>query len=359
MSTDFRRFQVARKQRESRIISSFFLRSTDDAPLWNVEPGQYLTLRVPGQDGPVNRRYSVSGSARDPHYYRITVKREGPPADSPDAPSGTGSSWLHDQVSEGDFLEIAAPRGDFVLDRESTRPVILLSGGVGLTPLVSMLHDLRETTRDVWFIHACENGDVHALKEEIDLLATGANGRIRIHNIYRIPTDNDREAAAFDSEGMIGRPLLQSLLPLDDYEVYMCGPTPFMTAMFDLLRSLGVDPVRINYEFFGKATTLGAAPEETQQSPGAEATPDGHVEVVFARSGSTASWTNPSMSLLELAENAGLPPEYSCRDGICNTCMSDLVEGEVEYFEEPLDTIPDGKVLLCCSRPKGRVVLDI
>lgn len=390
MAGEFRSFRVARKVAESDIITSFYLEPTDGAPLWPVKPGQYLTLKVPGSNGPVLKTYSVSCDPSETEFHRISVKREGRP--SPDLPDGVGSCWLHDTVEVGSEVEMAAPRGTFVLDEDSTRPVILLSGGVGITPLLSMLHRLAGSERDVWFIHACENGDVHAMHDEVSALAEAGGAAVRRHTLYRSPTDADRAAKRHDAEGIIDKAFLQSVLPIDNYDVYMCGPTPFMVAMYWLLTELGVPKAHIAYEFFGKASSLdalAAAPVAAPSSKAASRAPkavaslafltdpeawavpetqpvakpasgtSGAGNVTFRKSGVTAAWDGAMESLLELAEDAGLNPEFSCRAGICNTCSCTLVEGEVEYIEEPLAPPEPGKVLICCSRPKGRVVLNI
>lgn len=382
MADPFRRFRVALKQPESSTITSFYLEPEDGGPLWDARPGQYLTLRIPG-DAPVLRTYSLSCAVDAPTHHRISVKREA---------QGKGSGWLHDHVGEGDVIEIAAPRGGFVLDEDSSRPVLLLAGGVGLTPLLSMAHRLAAGNRRVWFIHAVENGDVHAMGKELSALAAGSAGRITVRNVYRAPSDADREAGRFDAEGVVDRALLQSLLPIDDYQVYLCGPTPFMVAMWRLLTGLGIAPDRIAYEFFGKGGSLARLAEEKPApapkvspvpahapkalaalefltDPDARAIPDtiatsapdsaGGAEVVFARSGVTAPWNGDSRTILELAEAAGLEPDFSCREGICNTCICTVREGELEYISDPLDPPPAGRALICCSRPVGRVVLDL
>ncbi|QYX56227.1 2Fe-2S iron-sulfur cluster binding domain-containing protein [Roseovarius sp. SCSIO 43702] len=385
MADGFRTFRVADKRRESDIITSFHLVPVDGGALWPVRPGQYLTLKMPGEGAPVLKTYSVSNAAAETEHHRITVKRE---AGQNGAPDGLGSCWLHDRIEVGDEIEIAPPRGHFVLNEESRRPVMLLSGGVGLTPLVSMLHSLEGTGRDVYFIHACENGAVHALRDEVTVLA---DEHIRTLFVYRAPGEADRSAGAFHAEGMIDKAFLQSHLPLGDYEVYLCGPAPFMAAMYQLLRELGLPKDRIAYEFFGKATSLdklaeapaparaparNAAPairslvnltdpdawatEETVVEVAEQPSPEvAQADVRFRRSGVSEQWDGAADSLLELAENAGLNPEFSCRAGICNSCKCGLVSGEVEYFEEPLSPPEAGKVLICCARPKGPVVLDI
>ena len=261
------------------------------------------------------------------------------------------------------------PRGDFHLDRLSARPVVLLSGGVGLTPMVSMLHALAEQSdRRTVFIHACDNGDVHALGDEVRALEASRSG-IKAHVVYRFPTDADRAAKHHQAEGVITRELLQRLLPLDDYEFYLCGPPPFMQAVFRLVRSLGVAKERIAYEFFGPATVLEPdtvlaqpAPAPAASHPLAPTTAsaaDGAITVTFRKSGRSAPWVDGAESLLSFAESHGLTPEFSCRAGVCGTCTTGLVEGEVSYFEDPLDDPGAGQVLICCARPKGNLVLDL
>ena len=396
MAHEFRTFTVVKKVAESEIITSFYFQATDGAPLWNIKPGQYLTLKIPAENGEILKPYSLSCDASEAATHRITVKRE---AGLNGAPDGVGSCWLHDQLKLGDKIQIAPPRGSFFLDEQSNRPVLLLSGGVGLTPLVSMLHRLNQNNRDVYFFHACENGQVHALRDEVTSLT---NERIKSVFIYRQPSAQDQVANRFDAQGVIDKTLLQQHIPIGSYDVYLCGPTPFMIAMYQLLLELGVRKDQIAYEFFDKAASLeklaqtqaeatrsqaasaaipavAALPNLTNPDAWAEAEPDAASNdltndssagfaadkmqpgsaVTFSKSNKTASWEDSVDSLLELAENAGLAPEFSCRSGICSTCACKLVEGKVEYFEEPLERPDNGDVLICCAKPKGPVVLEI
>ncbi|WP_220151388.1 2Fe-2S iron-sulfur cluster-binding protein [Thalassospira profundimaris] len=392
MADAFRRFRVSAKIRESDVVTSFHLAPVDGGPLWQALPGQYLTFRVPTAAGSVLKTYSLSGDVQQDNFHRISVKRECAPTGN-DVPDGVGSCWLHDHVTEGSEIDIAPPRGSFVLDQESTRPVLLLAGGIGITPLLAMAKVLARSKRRVWIFHACENGDVQAFDAELRALATASGGRISLHVVHRQPTARDRAERRFDSEGVIDTALLQSHLPLDDYEVYMCGPTAFMAAMYRQLRALGIEKSRIAYEFFGAATSLEHLAEQPATisraashapkaiaalvnltDPEAWAVPDTTVPmaddipdrvpkdgdiVVFAKSGVTAAMRSDVRTLLELAEDKGLAPDFSCRSGICNTCRCTLVEGHVSYIEEPLETPADGQVLICCARPEGRVVLDL
>ena len=365
----FRPLKVIDKVRESSTITSFHLAPAEPGGWRGFEPGQFLVFKFPADNerGHVLRTYSVSCAPGHPGRYRISVKREAAP--QPGLPDGLGSCHLHDQVAVGDVLMADGPRGDFYLDRMSARPVVLLSGGVGLTPMVSMLHALVEQSdRRAVFIHACDNGEVHALGDEVRALAASRSG-IAAHVVYRFPTDADRAAKRHQAEGVITRELLQQLLPLDDYEFYLCGPPPFMQAVFRLVRSLGVAKERIAYEFFGPATVLEpdaalAKPAPlpvAPPAPQAAGTPaaNGAITVTFRKSGRSAPWVDGAESLLSFAESHGLAPEFSCRAGVCGTCKTGLVEGEVSYFEDPLDDPGAGQVLICCARPKGNLVLDL
>ena len=361
---DFRPLRVVGRMRESETITSFMLEPVEATGWRSFEAGQFLVVRLPsgeGQPAPL-RHYSVSSAPGGPPRYRITVKRE--PAPHRPGGAGLGSGYFHDGIRVGDEVLAEGPRGAFMLDRSSRRPVVLLSGGVGLTPLVAMLHALAaESDRTVHFIHACDNGDLHALRDEVEAVAAARPG-LHVHFCYRAPTGRDVAAARHHSAGVVTRDLIQRLLPLDDYDVYLCGPTPFMRAVHAILRGLGVPKNRIAYEFFGPASLLDDQDAPSPPPPAADATTataeaSSDVLVQFARSGISAAWTGASPSLLDLAEAQGLRPEFSCRAGICSTCSARLLSGEVEYFEEPLDPPPDGQVLLCCARPVGSVAIDI
>lgn len=256
-----RALRVTDKVRESDIISSFHLEPVDPATWAPFEAGQFLVLRVPDAGGrPKPRSYSVSSSPGHAGRYRITVKREAAP--TPQVPDGIGSCWLHDRIGVGDIIHAAGPRGEFVLDRQSGRPVVLLSGGVGLTPLVSMLHVLAErSTVPVHFIHACDNGRVHALRDEVCALAARRPG-IRVHFCYRFPAAADRANEQFHSEGVVSAIVLDALLGGDERDYYLCGPPPFMKAVYSLLRQRGVAKERIAYLRTGD----GARGRRTRQS---------------------------------------------------------------------------------------------
>ena len=259
----FTRFQVDRKQRESAIITSFYLRPEDGSPTARFEPGQFLTVRVPGRNGGTTmRNYSLSNHPDDPHY-RISVKRE--PAESRDVPPGYVSSYLHDELQEGNVLEVAPPCGVFTLDVDTiTRdPLVFIAGGVGVTPLLSMLRVATEAEldRDIWFIHGVNDGDVQAFGEEVRQIAA-RHPRLHVHFRYAAPTTEDREQARFDSTGLLDANLVAALIGRLEADFYLCGPTPMLANLHPALVNRGADPNRIHYEFFGPAQELAAPAQE-------------------------------------------------------------------------------------------------
>ena len=375
-SRQFRDYRVVAKQNESQVITSFVLEPMDGEPILSYQPGQYLVFKFVVDGQSILRNYSVSGDPDALNQLRISVKHEIAPVGL-SVPDGLGSSHLHTQIQVGDVVQAAGPLGDFYLDESSERPVVLLSGGVGLTPMLSMLHRLgNKTSRHVHFIHACENGDMHAFGPEVLELASRRPG-VKALFWYRSALAHDKQRPWPYTDGILTKEQLQQHLPLDDYEFYLCGPSGFMQANYGLLRQLGVVADRIHYEFFGPATVLEqtiaaevsapavtlteepvltAAAEQPAQEMNDKDTGSG---ITFLPDGRQAQWQEGCESLLVAAEAAGLSPDFNCRSGLCNSCMCTLVSGEVDYFEEPLDEVPEGKVLLCCARPKGAVVIEL
>ncbi len=359
----YRTFIVDRKVPESETITSFYLVPEDGKPLAPFLPGQFLPLRldIPGQYKPVFRTYSLSDSP-EADYYRLTIKREPAPPERPDVYPGVSSTYFHDSVEIGSKLLAKSPRGKFTLDPNSETPVVVLSAGVGLTPLISMLNAIVEagSKRPTWFMHGSRNKRVHALGEHVRRVAR-ENNNVRVHIRYSEPLSGDIVGRDYDDKGHVDIELLKRLLPGKDFDFYLCGPAPFMKSLINGLLDWGVPEVRIHYEFFGPASVLGGERAKVATPKrAAEATQCcGEIEVTFSKSGVKANW-NPSFeSILDLAEANGLSPDYSCRSGICHTCMCKLEEGEVDYVLEPLDPPDPGLALICCSKPKTNVVVDV
>lgn len=242
----FREFKVVQRLQESEEITSFYLEPLDGKPLAPHSPGQYLTVRGPSPEtGSTMRQYSIS-CAPNAESYRISVKREDDAAHP-----GHISNWLHSTVKQGDLIELGPPCGEFVLDTTSPHPIVLLAGGVGITPLLAMMHAMEEDAhRQVYLVQAVRHGDVHAFSDELEKLAAH-HTHLHVHTCYEHPTTQDRARARFDSEGRISKELLENVLPEGPKEVYFCGPLPFMKAIHAMLNQLKIEPEHIHHESFG------------------------------------------------------------------------------------------------------------
>lgn len=244
----YKPFFVEQKVQESDEITSFYLRPVDESPLPIFKPGQYIgvELTIPGDTYRHIRQYSLSDAPNKP-YFRISVKRE---------EDGSVSNYLHDHINEGDTFPVSAPAGDFILDSDTDTPIVLISGGVGITPLISMLNTVVENQpkREVTFIHAARNGDVHGLKVELAKLSNNEN--VTSHIVYSNPTETDRKHGSYEKEGFITLDWLQEILPHNEMDFYFCGPEPFMNTVYNALKQMGISDDQIYFEFFGPAKQL-------------------------------------------------------------------------------------------------------
>ncbi|ALP66216.1 MOSC and FAD-binding oxidoreductase domain-containing protein [Paraburkholderia caribensis] len=350
----FRQLGVAAIQRESADVLSFVFEATDGLPLQQARPGQYVVLRLRqgAKDPAFFRSYSLSGAPSTGHY-RISVKLE---------PNGAAGTYLGNRVRVGDTLDVSAPRGDFVL-KEGIGPVVLLSAGIGVTPVLSMLHALSVagSRRQVLWIHAARDGEHHPFGAESRRLLNMLE-HARGHVCYSAPAASDRMGDDFDDTGRVSQTALEKIgLPVDA-DVYLCGPASFMHDMKGTLERMGVPGSRLHLERFGGVESFN--PGVTGTSVRAPHLPPSEVAegplVSFARSGIAAHWNALAYpSILELAEACDVPVRWSCRSGVCHNCESGLVSGTVAYEPEPLDKPADGNVLICCARPAGDIVVDL
>jgi len=350
----FRQLGVAAIQRESADVLSFVFEATDGLPLQQARPGQYVVLRLrqDAKDPAFFRSYSLSGAPSTGHY-RISVKLE---------PNGAAGTYLGNRVRVGDTLDVSAPRGDFVL-KEGIGPVVLLSAGIGVTPVLSMLHALSVagSRRQVLWIHAARDGEHHPFGAESRRLLNMLE-HARGHVCYSAPAASDRMGDDFDDTGRVSQTALEKIgLPVDA-DVYLCGPASFMHDMKGTLERMGVPGSRLHLERFGGVESFN--PGVTGTSVRAPHLPPSEVAegplVSFARSGIAAHWNALAYpSILELAEACDVPVRWSCRSGVCHNCESGLVSGTVAYEPEPLDKPADGNVLICCARPAGDIVVDL
>lgn len=354
----FRKFEIARKVPEGGGICSFYLRPHDGKPLPAFDPGQYLTFRldIPGQPKQVMRCYSLSDSPK-PDYYRVSIKAVPPPRDQPDIPPGLSSNFFHDQLNEGDILDVKAPGGHFFLDTSKHTPVVLIGGGIGLTPVMSMVNRIVDigSTRECHFFYGVRNGKEIVMKEHLERLAA-EHENIHMHICYSSPGEDDVEGKDYQYAERVGADLFKRVLPSSNYEYYFCGPPPMMNSLFEGLREWGVPEKDINYEAFGPATVQKKkeADKKDEPAPSGEAA----FEVKFDKSGTTVAWDPSIGSLLDFAEENGVDIDFGCRAGNCGTCITAIKSGDVDYLSEPGEKPESGSCLACVSVPKGPLVLD-
>lgn len=338
-------------------VCSFYLVADDTQPLPPFMPGQYLTFKlrvhdpVTDQTKIVVRCYSLSDSAqRD--YYRVSIKRVAPPPNAPGAPPGLSSNYFHDHVEEGSRLLVKPPSGHFHLMEDEPLPIVLVGGGIGITPMLSMINTLMESgsSRQVWLYYGVRNSTEHFMKEHLQVLAD-RHANFHLHVCYSKPDTGDVEGRDYQHRGHVGLSLLRATLKLARYQFYVCGPKPMMESLVPALEDWGVDAGDIYYESFGPASLkkhdkLQLAPGEATQS----------ITVNFSKSGKHIAWDHAD-SLLELAEANGIEVDSGCRSGSCGSCQTLVESGEVEYNQQADADVEPGHCLLCITIPKGDLTL--
>lgn len=340
--------KLVRKQRESDAVTSFYFAAEAGSSIESYQPGQFLPLQleIPGQSHTVLRSYTLS-RAPVAGEYRISVKRE---------KQGLVSQYLHDQLALGSVVGVGKPAGQFTL-RKSQRPIVFISGGVGITPMIAMLEELVRdveagaSPRRVWFVHATQNSETFAFRSYLAKLEAQYPW-FCLYRVFSQPLEGDLLGVTHQSEQRLSADTLQTVAPLDQCDLYLCAAKEFMESMYKGLVQAGVDKANIFYEFFGEGV-MGQAPDTS----GAVAE---KAKVYFARSQRSAVWTPEEGSLLAFAEKQGLTPLFSCRSGRCGACAVRIAEGEVHYSHAP--EIEVQGVLICCSQPAqgcSSLVLDL
>ena len=349
----FRPLAVTGTDRESDTVLSLRLADPEGGSVPAALPGQFLTLRLhPDPAGrPLLRSYSLSGPPGAPDY-RISVKRE---------EHGAASQFLHTRVRVGDLLEAAAPRGTFTL-RPGLAPVLLISAGVGATPVLAMLHALAaaRSTRDIWWLHGARRRADEPFAAESRALLAALPGARR-HVCYSDPGPDDVQGRDYDTAGRLSAPVLAALDLPRDAEAYLCGPTAFMAGISAALSAYGIRAARIRTEVFGAGPSItpGIAPVAARRPHPPVGEPGTGPLVTFARSDLSARWDPGYASLLEFAESCDVPVRWSCRTGVCHTCETAVMSGKVGYDPAPVDDPADGSALICCSQPGEDLVLDL
>lgn len=346
----FRGFRVAGKVRESGNVVSLTLEPTGGQPVATALPGQFIVLRLGASPAPtLMRSYSLSGA---PGTLRVSIKREA---------HGAASSYVDETLQVGDIVQASAARGSFTL-RSGDTPVVLLSAGIGVTPVLAMLHSLaaEASTREIWWLYGTRSGREHPFAEEARELLD-ALARRHSHISYSAPGPEDRPGVDFDALGHLDMRAVEALGVPKDGDFYICGPSAFMRDLTAGLAALGVAPDRIHTEMFGAGPSMtpgiAATPVRPPHLP--EGPAGAGPQISFARSGLNVRWDPAFHNLLELAEACDVPVRWSCRTGVCHNCESGLVAGTVSYRPDPVDAPADGNVLICCAQPEGDVVLDL
>ena len=349
----FRPLRVSRKVRESRSVISLLLEPTDKRPLTPALPGQFVVVRLKPASGAslLMRSYSLSGEP-SAERYRVSVKREA---------HGAASIYIDDALRVGDVVDVSAARGSFTL-RPGDAPVILLSGGIGATPELAILHALaaEASRREIWWLYGARSGREHPFAEEArGLVKALAHGHSHIW--YSAPDPEDRPGVDFDAPGRLNMRALQELSLPRNGDFYICGPSTFMSDLTAGLAAWGVAPGCIHTEIFGggPSTTPGVAASPRRLPHLPAGLPGSGPLVSFVRSGLNVRWGPSFESLLELAEACDVPVRWSCRTGICHTCETGLIAGTVDYRLDPAEAPADGNVLICCSHPEGDIAIDL
>jgi ferredoxin-NADP reductase/MOSC domain-containing protein YiiM/ferredoxin len=349
----FRRVRVTAKSHESADVISLVFEPADALPLAAPLAGQFIVLRMqPARaTSPLMRSYSLSG-APNAAQYRVSIKCE---------IAGAASAYIDHEINVGDTLELSAPRGSFTL-ASGDRPLVLASAGIGVTPVLAILHTLARdaSPREIWWLYGARNARHHPFAAESRaLLRLLPRGRSRIW--YSRPTAEDRLGTDYDATGHMTVASFDSLNVPRGADFYLCGPMAFMHALRTDLAHWGVPRARIHTETFGSGESRTPGIVNPHHGPvHAPVGPPGSGPLVsFARSNLSLHWHPKYRSLLELAEACDVPVRWSCRTGVCHSCESALVAGAVDYEPDPLEPPAEGNVLICCSRPRSDLVIDL
>ncbi len=339
----FRSLDVLSNEAESWGVCSIRLGLPEGEALPSFRPGQHVVLKLTTPEGnTLIRSYSLSGQP-DGGSYRISIKRE---------PGGAASGFLQDRLQPGTTVETSAPRGTFTLDETSTAPVVLLSAGIGATPLIAMLHALVHTKRKVFWIHGARDGSHLSFRIEVTALLASLTDSERLIAFSR-PAPQDVQGTDYDVHGRLDLNTLAGLAIPPTAEYYICGPSGFLSCFRDELMRAGVNQARIHSESFRGAVA------GKNEAPAILTGEKADFSITATRSNRVLSWSSDSGSLLELTEAEQIPVPFACRVGVCHRCESGLLAGNVTYEPQPLDPPPEGKVLLCCARPTSNLILDL
>ena len=341
----YKDFIIKKIVTESSTIKSFYLEKEANETLEDYKPGQFITVKLSLADGELIRNYTLSDSpGRD--YFRLTIKRED---------HGISSRYFHDELKVGSVIQASAPRGDFHLETEANNPVVLISGGVGITPMLSMQEYIikNQPTRPVHLLHSSLNKSVRPMASRLREVDKEYRN-VSITIFHSSPEGGEQKGVDFDEAGFITKDHLQNAVKANT-DCYFCGPVPFMEAMYGHLQSLGISQDYIHYEFFGEGKPFGRAPIFKDSS----SISTNNIRVNFIKSKLEVPWDSSHANLLEFAEAKGMKPPSSCRMGTCSTCETRLLKGKINYEPEPFMEPKEGNILICCAFPTGDIEIDL
>ena len=347
----WRKFRILAIMDETEWVKSFYLTPHDEKPLPSFHPGQHIAVQVksPDRRDPIIRCYSLS-AAPNKQFFRISVKREGPSPERPNQPAGLMSNYLHSSLKEGDFIDVKSPSGSFSVDLSLHTPIVLIGGGIGITPIFCMLDSLvaQKSGREVWLFLGMRNRSEHPLRAQLKALADRYEN---LHFIvcYSEPSKDCSLGRDYHHHGFVSIDLFRSMLPSNNYDFYFCGPPGMMNAIHEGLNAWGVPPDRQHFEAFGPAT-VGKPAAQIERSE--------RFQIKFIRSDKTLHWEPADGSLLDLADRHGIAIESGCRSGNCGTCMTAIRTGDVDYAAPPGAAPDDGACLLCAAVPRSDLELD-
>lgn len=356
--TGFRKFKVVAKP-EGGGVTSAYLYPHDGKRLPPFKPGQYLTfqLNLPNEEKPLIRCYSLSDSPNE-EYYRVSVKKVPPPRDKPELPPGKSSTYFNEVLKTEDILDVKAPAGPFFLEPREQFPIVLIGGGIGITPVYSMLQtlvDINNSEREIWFFYGVRNGKEAIYKEQLKKIEK-ENANVRMNICYSGPAPEDKQGEDYHHESRVTVELFKKLLPSNNYDFYICGPPPMMQTIVPDLEAWGVSEKKVHFEAFGPATVKKKKPK-TEAT--AEAAPKGAgFKVKFSQSDKEIEWNNDFESILDFAEENDISMSSGCRVGNCGTCMVAVKAGDFSYVNEPTFEADSGTCLACLAAPKGNIEID-
>lgn len=353
-----REFRVARREFEdgAQTVCSFYLEPLDGLPLPDFQAGQFLTVSLQIEDLKkqtkiVTRCYSLSDKPNTKNY-RISIKRALSPANLPDTLPGIMSNYFHDNIHVGNIIGIRAPSGQFHIDSQSIAPAVLIAGGIGITPLLSMLLWCSEhqPSRVIHFYYGVRNSREQAFKALLENLAR-QHANLHLNVVYSCPLEGDELGSDHHHLGYVDIELLRRTLPYGEQQFYVCGPAPMMESLVPGLFEWGVSRQNIHYEAFGPAS-IHDTPMESDTAENIS------VEVKFHKSGRTLVWDGRDQNLLDFAERNNIAVEAGCRAGSCGSCETKVVSGSVNYRDKPEYDIAVGHCLLCVGRPASALVIE-